>query len=233
MDYGKAISFVFQDDHWIMTILVGGVIILAGLFLFWTIIGPFVAFALVSGYMMQLIRAVRLDPDANLPTWENWSEMLTDGAKLLVVEFIWQIPWLILFTPIFVSTILSSVYPDSDALAAISVISMLGFGCFAFLYMLFYMFVHPAITINLTINREFLAGLDFGAIFRLTRAHLADVFIILLILYGIQYVANFVGMLMLMIGLAFTSFWVMLVRGHLYGQLARLALPPSGDHAAI
>ncbi len=233
MDYGKSISFVFQDDHWIKTILIGGLIILAGLFFFWTIIGPFVAFALLAGYMMQLIRAVRLDPEAELPAWENWSELLTDGSKLLIVQFIWQIPWFIMLTPIVLFSILSGFYPESDALVIISGLSTIGFGCFMFLYMLFYMFLHPAITINLTIRREFLSGFDFGAIFRLTKAHLADVFVILLILYGIQYIANLVGMLMLIIGMAFTSFWVMLVRGHLYGQLARLAFPLDADEAAV
>ncbi len=225
MDYAKAITFVFQDKNWLATILIGGGVILLGVFFVWTIIGPFLAYALVTGYMMQVIRDVHKDPDAALPPWEDWGGKMADGFKLLVAQFIWQLPIFLIAIPFIFFLILEAIATDSDVVAFFTMFSYFGFLCFSFLYTIFFMIVHPALAINLTIHDEFTKGFDVPGIFRIIKAHLGEVIIIALLLYGVSYFASLVGMILLLIGLAFTSFWVMLVRGHLYGQLASLAFP--------
>ncbi len=225
MDYGKAVSFVFNDKNWIGVILVGGALGLVGLLFFWTLIIPILAIAALLGYMMQLIRDVRLNPDAGLPAWTDWGKKLSDGLKLMIVSLIWAIPLFLLIMPIIFFIVLAAAYSDSNALSLIAAIVSLAAGMLATLYGLLLVFLQPAFTINLAVRDEFSAGLDVGAIFKITRAHFVDILIILILIWGISYIASYVGILIFLIGVFFTSFWVMLVRGHLFGQLARLALP--------
>ena len=227
MDYGKAITYVFQDKNWLATILVGGGISLLGLFFFWTIIGPFLAYALVLGYMMQLIRDVQRDPDAGLPPWEDWGKKLTDGVKLMVAQFLWQLPLILLTIPMLTPMVLSAIYPDSDTLVILGFMGYFSFLCFAFLYSLFFLIIQPALVINLTVHNQFAKAFDIAGIFAIIREHLGEVLIIALLTFGLGYFASWIGMLLLLIGVVFTSFWVMLVQGHLYGQLARLVFPSS------
>ncbi len=233
MDYAKAITFIFEDDNWIGTLLIGGGVTLLGFFFFWTLIGPFLAYALLTGYMMQLIRDVYKDPDANLPPWENWGAKIADGLKLMVAQFIWELPLFLVMAPFFWVMILATIYPDSDVLAVFAIGGYFGFLCLTFLYSVFFMIVQPAMTINLTIHDSFARAFDFAGIFRIIKTHLAEVLIIALLVYGVNYFAGLVGLLMLLIGVVFTSFWVMLVRGHLYGQLARLAFPATEQETAL
>ncbi|HIQ11660.1 MAG TPA: DUF4013 domain-containing protein [Caldilineales bacterium] len=233
MDYAKAITFIFQDDNWIGTLLIGGGVTLLGFFFFWTLIGPFLAYALLTGYMMQLIRDVYKDPDAELPPWEDWGAKMADGLKLMVAQFIWELPLFLVMIPFLGAMILSTIYPDSDVLAVFAIVSYFGFLCLTFFYSMFFMIVQPAMTINLTIHDAFARAFDFTGIFRIIKTHLAEVLIIALLVYGISYFAGIMGMVMLLIGVVFTSFWVMLVRGHLYGQLARLAFPATNQETDL
>ena len=225
MDYAKAITFVFQDKNWAATILIGGGVTLIGFFFFWTIIGPFLAYALVLGYMMKLIRDVHQDPDAGLPAWDDWGKKMADGLKLMVAYVIWQLPLFLLATPLLLGFFLPMFISDSDAMVVVSMVSYFALLCVGFLYSIFFLIVQPAITVNLTIHDDFVKAFEFSSIFGMIRDHLAEVLIIALLIYGIGYFASMVGILLFLIGVVFTSFWVTLVRGHLYGQLARLAFP--------
>jgi hypothetical protein len=225
MDYGKALKAVFEDKDWIGVILIGGALGLVSLLFFWTIIIPFIVAAVLYGYMMQYIRDVRVNANAGLPDWTDWGKKMADGFKLMIVQFIWALPLFILLMPVLFMFGLLALYSDSEALAVITMIVSFGTMLLAMIYGIVFVFLIPAITINLAVQEDFSAGLDVRTIFGMTKSHFVDILIILILLYGISYVAGWVGMLLLLFGVVFTSFWVMLVRGHLFGQLARLALP--------
>ncbi len=225
MDYGKALKAVFEDKNWIGVILVGGALGLISLLLVWTIIVPFLVAAVLYGYMMQYIRDVRYNPDAHLPDWTDWGKKLADGFKLMIVQLIWSLPIFIFLMPVLFLFVLMGIYPDSDTLAVITGLTSSVMVILAMIYGVVLFFLMPAITVNLAVREDFSAGLDIGEIFRITKSYFADILIILIILVGISYVANWIGLLLLFFGVFFTSFWVMLVQGHLYGQLARLSIP--------
>jgi len=231
MDYGKAISFTFKDKNWIGVILIGGALGVLGAIFFWTLIIPILVGAVLYGYMMQLIRDVRYNPDAPLPEWTDWGKKLADGFKLMILQFLWAVPLILIFIPAFFMLMLSGIFPDSDVLAFFAGVSFLATTILAIIYGLGLVFLLPAITINLAVQEDFSAGLDFSTIFGIARKHFVDLLIILVLLYGIGYIAGWIGMLLFLVGAFFTSFWVLLIRGHLYGQLARLALPVVDEDA--
>ena len=232
MDYGKAIKAVFEDKDWIGVILIGGALGLVSLLFFWTIIIPLIVAAVLYGYTMQYIRDVRVNPDAGLPNWTDWGKKMADGFKLMIVQFIWALPLLLLLMPVLFMFGLLAIDSDSEALAVITMIVSFGTMLLAMVYGLVLAFLIPAITINLAVQEDFSAGLDVRTIFKMTKSHFVDILIILILLYGISYAAGWVGLMLLLFGVVFTSFWVMLVRGHLFGQLARLALPVVDESAS-
>lgn len=225
MDYGKALKAVFEDKNWIGVILIGGALGLVSLFLVWTIIVPLLASAVLYGYMMQYIRDVRYNPDADLPDWTDWGKKLTDGFKLMVVQLIWSLPIFLFLIPTLLPFSLIGLYPDSDILAVIISLTFFAMVILVMIYGLILLFLMPAITINLAVREDFSAGLEFETIFRITKTHFVDILIITILLYGISYIASWIGILLFFVGVFFASFWMMLVKGHLYGQLARLAIP--------
>ncbi len=233
MDYGKAIKATFEDENWISVILIGGALGLVSLFFFWTLIIPILVGAVLLGYMMQIIRDVRLNPDAPLPEWTGWGKKLSDGFKLMIVELIWAIPVLLFLMPVIFLITLAAIFPDSDFLAILSGLSVIVMTVLAIAYGILLVFLQPAIVINLAVKENFSAGIDFHTIFGITRKHFVDILIILVLVYGLSYIASWVGMLLFMIGVLFTGFWVLLVKGHLFGQLARLVLPPEDDVTSL
>ncbi len=225
MDYGKALKFTFEDKNWIGVILIGGALGLVGLFFFWTLIIPILTGALLYGYMMQLVRDVRDQPDAGLPAWTDWGQKLADGFKLLIVQFIWSIPFFLFFIPVMFLLVLADIYPTSEALAALASIGVAGAIFLAVIYGVILTFLMPVITINLVVKGNLSAGLEMETIFSITKSHFVDILLIFILVYGVSYIAGWIGLLLLFVGIFFTNFWVLLVQGHLYGQLARLALP--------
>jgi len=232
MDYGKAFSFVFEDKNWIGIILIGGALGLVGFFLVWTFIVPILVGALFLGYLMQLIRDVRYNPDAKLPEWTDWGKKLADGFKLMIVQFIWGVPIFLFMIPIIFFAILMSFNPDSDFLGMMTGLTTFVMVMFMMIYSVVLIFLLPAITINLAVHEDFAAGLDVSAVLGIVKKYFVDILIIIILAALVALVANWVGSLIFLIGVLFTNFWAMLVKGHLYGQLARLALPVVDENAS-
>jgi MFS family permease len=231
MDYGKAFSYIFNDKNWIGVILIGGGLGLLGLFLVWTLIVPLLVGALFYGYMMQLIRDVRYNPDAHLPEWTDWGKKLADGFKLIIVQFIWGLPILLLSMPILFFVVLLMIYPDSTVLSVLTALTSFVMSILILVYGILLIFLLPAVTVNLAVQEDFSAGLDVSTIFHIVKSHFLDILLIVILLAIVGFAANWVGTLIFFIGVVFTGFWVMLVKGHLYGQLARLALPVADESA--
>jgi hypothetical protein len=232
MDYGKAITHIFHDRHGLAILLVGGAINLLGFFFFWTLIGPILAQALLLGYMMQLIRDVREDPDAPLPPWDDWGRKLNDGLRLLLAQVIWKFPLGLVVMGFALISLIMGLFSESEAANLLGLLWAFGylfFLCFTFLYGIVILLLDPAITLNLTIHDRFAKAFALSELFHIIKTRLGDIVIIAILVYGLNYVAGLVGMMLFFVGLVVTSFWVMLVKGHLYGQLARLTFPTGSD----
>jgi len=216
MDIGKPFSFVFEDQNWLQKLLIGGLITLGGILFSWTVIGALVAFGLIYGYMIDLVRNVRRGAPNPLPEWDEWGDKMVKGLKLIALQIIWALPLILVVTP---SAILSSLLEGSGDTEAIAALISLCFGCLATLYGIFLALVIPAITIRFAETNEFSSGLKFSDILAFTRAHIGDVIIATILVFAVQIIASIVGVILCGVGLLFTSFWAYLVQGHLYGQI--------------
>ena len=80
MDIGKAFTFVFEDEDWIVKVLIGAVLALTG-----------IGFIPIIGYGMEVARrVVRGDPQP-LPAWDDWGTKIVEGLLSSVITFVWSL----------------------------------------------------------------------------------------------------------------------------------------------
>lgn len=218
MDIGKSITFVFEDKRWIEKLLIGGLIVLGTVVLSWTIIFAILGAALLYGYMVEIIRNVRRGDSEPLPEWNEWGQKIVLGIKLMVAYFIWALPLLIVWVPLILFGILAGV-SESDAITGFFAVVLLCFACLSAIYAILFIVLMPSITIQLAERGEISDTLKFGEVFNFTKVNLGNIIIVVLVLVVVQFVANFIGILLCGIGLLFTSVYAYMVQGHLYGQI--------------
>jgi hypothetical protein len=91
LDPDLAWKGLFKDDDWMFKIGIGGVANAAGMLLltqskfFFPI--SFALLAVVTGYVLRVIRYKVLNPESKLPDWENPMELLISGLTWLVIQF--------------------------------------------------------------------------------------------------------------------------------------------------
>src|SRR6267143_4544312 len=88
-DFLRPFTYVFDDPRWIPKILLGGVFVLASMFL----VGIF----FIYGYLAKLVRNVINGVPSPLPEWDDLGEYFSEGVKLFVVGLIYAIPMIIVF----------------------------------------------------------------------------------------------------------------------------------------
>lgn len=211
MDFGKAFSFVFDDEEWIKKIGVAGLISLI----------PIIGSVIVVGWGFEVIRRVINDDPTPLPDWSEFGDHLVKGFLVVVVAFVYALP-VILVQSCSVGFIPLLESGDQEAVTAIISIVSICLSCVILLYSIFLGFVLPAAIGNYAAKDEFGAAFRFGKVFRLVRQNLGA--------YGVVFLGNLLaglvaslGVIACLVGVLFTSAYAMVVNGHLTGQAYRLA----------
>ena len=212
MDIGKAFTFVFDDEDWIVKILIAAAILLVGILLGILVIPAIVAGALLAGYSVEITRRViQGDPQA-LPEWDNWGEMLADGIKVIVIGIVYALPVIILSVCLGIP--MGILAEDAEGL--VSLLSVL-LSCLNFLWAIVMSLLLPAAIAFYAAAGELSAAFRFGEVFAFVRDNLKTY----LITFLMSWVASFVGGLgsiVCGVGVLVTSPYGWMVTGHLYGQ---------------
>ena len=82
MDIGKAFTFVFEDDDWVVKVLIAMGIVVAGVVLFWLVIPAILAALLLGGYSLEITRRVIRGDATVLPAWDDWGQLLIDRLQV-------------------------------------------------------------------------------------------------------------------------------------------------------
>lgn len=85
----QVLRFPFRGDDWQSRLGVGVGLLLASLFV------PFVPAVFVYGYLVRLMRAAIEKGEVELPAWEDWGGLFTEGLKALVIGFTYLLPGLL------------------------------------------------------------------------------------------------------------------------------------------
>jgi hypothetical protein len=227
MDFGKALTFMFQDPNWVAKLGIGLLVTLAGI-VFSPVLLGFVAIFILTGYTIDVVRNVLDGKEYPLPEWQDWGGFFVRGLKLVGVIIVLALPFIPIMIPFGIGSALSN--SENQAVNVIGVLFMVfGFGL-ALLYGLFLVLIQPAIYVRLARTDRFAAALDVGKLWSFTVANIGNVIIALLLTIVTGLIAAILsplGLLAFIIGVLvtvlFASFWQMLVQAHLYGQVGALS----------
>ena len=206
-DFGRAFTYVFEDENWFSKILVGSFFVLLSLFL--------VGIPFVLGYVVEIVQNVADGRSRPLPEWTGLGDKFVKGLVLAFGLLMWSIPSFVLSST---GALLLAVADPSAG----GVTEMLGalLSYAATIYNLFLAFVSPAIIVKYSENPTLVAAFRFRGIFAFVKARLADYVVVFLLTVATAILA-FLGLVLFCLGIIVTSFLASLVQAYLFGQLRR------------
>lgn len=215
MDIAKALTFVVDDERWITKVIIGAVI----MFFSFLIIPIF----FIAGYMIQIVRNVMDGLEHPLPEWEDWGKLFKDGLVYSIAGFIYTLPiWLLMCCGlIFFIPAASTEGNISEIMAGIGILAMVVLFCLVFLVIAALALIGPAIAIQYAREGTLSACLRFGEVIGITRDHIGDVLITLVIVMALSFAISlpsaipFIGWIVTLAA----SVYLVIVSGHLYGQI--------------
>ena len=204
MDFGKAFTFVFEDEDWVKKIALGGLLSLI----------PVIGIFLVIGYGLEVTKRVIKGDAEVLPDWSDFGGYLTKGFLVFLIVFVYMLPVFLIQACTSIPFLFDK--PD-DTLTAIFTIVTICFGCFTFLYSLAAYLVLPAAVGRYAATGELGEAFKLGAIFGMVKDNLGTYGMVLLGGIIASLVAS-LGSIACVIGVLFTMVYSMAVNGHLWGQ---------------
>jgi Protein of unknown function (DUF4013) len=164
---------------------------------------PILGWALVAGYALRTMRAVS-DGDSTLPEWTDWGDLFIKGLLMWVVSLVFNVPGLILGRLGAVGSLLSALW---------SIVVLV---------------VLPAALLRFATRDNFAAAFEFSAIIDFIKANSSN-YILAIILGVVASIIAAFGVILVVIGLAFTYFWAAMVWSHLMGSVYRASGSAAGS----
>jgi len=228
MDFGKAFSFVFEDEGWIVKILLGSLIMLI----------PILGQLALAGYCITVLRNVQAGDPRPLPDWSNFGDYILDALKLWAVFLVYSLPVIILVCPFTLIITLPLLGIESEELFAIlggiSGIASAVLICLMVLYAILLSLLRPVIQIRYAESGEIASCLRLGELFRFLIDNIGQLFISMLILWAIGVIViPIVGTLTLGLLVLPVSVWMMILSSHLYGQIGSQSKQIEDDPFAV
>lgn len=220
-DIEGALSFPFNDENWLVTMLIGGALT----FFSWLMLPVFI----LSGYFLNVGRG-SMDGEDTAPPFDDWGKLLIDGLKMTIVMFVYQIVPLLLFgVMLLVSTAL--IGTGNQTVAGVGVVGLLIAFAGYMLFSLVFGYVGMAGVMNFA--REGSLGAAFDVERIKTVVSSKEWAVAWVYAFVAQFVVNvvlgtigaipLVGLIVLLI-LPFTTVYVGMVTFRLYGEGFEAAL---------
>ena len=220
MEFGKSFTYVFEDDDWIVKILLAAVIA------FIPIIGPLA----VAGWGVEITkRAIRKDT-VQLPDWGDFINYLIKGLVVVLIGFVYMLP-VILVQVCSNSAFLFGQDSGEEGLMIVGNILLACFGCLSFIYAVLVFFFIAAAIGRYADTGEVGSAFQFGQVFATVKAAPAPYLMVFIGGFLASMIA-FVGLIACIIGVFFTIAYANTINAHLMGQAyyeAKLTLSGSED----
>ncbi len=206
MDFGKAFSYVFDDEDWIKKIGIGALLSLI----------PIVGWFVILGWGVEITKRVINKTPETLPDWSDFGGYLTRGFLAFLVLFVYTLPVTLLSGCGTGLTALADSFGE-DALTTIAWVLTACFSCITFLYSIFAYLIIPAAVANYAVTDEIGAAFKFGEIFKMVRENLGTYGMVLLGGLVASLVSG-LGVIACGIGVLITMVYGVAINGHLWGQ---------------
>jgi hypothetical protein len=188
--------FPFQDSESRKHFLIGCLIYLAGFVI------PILPWLVARGYVAILIRQILNGEKPHLVPWQDWENLLKDGARLFGVRLVYASPLLLLMIPLFLSFFSFSFFPilfqHSDRHMLGTIYLLLVFACTGILFLMMPLsvavgLVVPAAEIHMIAKEDFAAGFQVKDWWPIFKRNWGGFVVALAILYALSIVLS-IGM---------------------------------------
>jgi hypothetical protein len=239
MDIGRSLTFLLDDDAWPTKLGLGALIMFV----------PVLNFAAV-GYEVRLIRNVLRDEPRPLPTWNDLGDLFMDGLWLALARLVYTLPMIGLFfcLPLAFLPLVVGAENERDVEQRLLIFFLIGGGVVLMVMVYAFVFglISPAVTVQYVRQGGLGACFNWGAMLAFVRNNLgaylvvwamtlAAGFVLGAVIGPIGVVLNFVpcvGWLAYLALYGAGMFSVLLITGHLVGQLIRADAARGGGTAA-
>ena len=89
MEYGKAFTFLTEDEKWLTKLLIGGVLAFAG--------GLLLPLFLLYGYSFEILQNVAAGNPRPAPEWDRLEDKFKKGLYLFAIRIVYFLPILLVF----------------------------------------------------------------------------------------------------------------------------------------
>jgi len=212
IDLEWVVKYPMNSDDWIKTVLIGGVLTLASIFI--------VPAFLVYGYTLRVLRA-GMAGEENPPIFDDWGDLLKEGVVAFVIVLIYQLIPLIVMA-VTVGGSIAAMATGTEAGAGVGLVGLFGGLALSTLLALVFGYVTLIGLANYAHEGTFGAAFDFGVI--RTVATDADYAIPWLygvgLLIGAAVVASILGVVPIIGAIAgvFVTFYGQIAAGWVWGK---------------
>lgn len=224
MDFGRAFTFVREDERWTTKIGIGAAIMFLSFLLFG------IPTILLIGYQLAVMRRVMEGKDLPLPEWDDWGKLFMDGLYVVIAIFVYTLPLWLLFCIGFGVSILPALGAGNEdvaaALGGVAALTWVVMMCLFFILAIGLALVVPGIYIQYIRTNEFASLFRIGEVFGIVRNNIGDILLTIVAVIGANLVIQMVSSILswtciipIIIALA-GPVWINISMGHLYGQIA-------------
>ena len=212
MEFGKAFSFVFDDEEWLKKISLAGIISLI----------PFIGQLVVAGWGVEIIRRVIEEDPQPLPDFAEFGDYLVKGLLAALIILVFMLPVIV------VQGCNASLIPllerGEEGIATAFGILTSCIVCLTLLYSIVVSFFIPAAVGRFAAKGELGAAFKFRKLFELVKNNLGPYLLVILGSWVAGLVAS-LGVIACVIGVIFTSVYATAVTSHLVGQAYQESTP--------
>jgi len=217
---GDALAYPRQDEDWLTTVAIGGVLTLLGALFFFPILP-------VYGYFAGVLRSAIADDD-DPPAFEDWETLFVDGIKLFAVGFVYVI------VPTIITGIVFAVAAVAFAAAAVGGLAA-GVGLFGPLLVLVVVVVFsvalyllPAAIAHFAYTDDLSEAFDVGTVTDV--AFTSEYFVALLVAFLLGITLGLVASLLTLLVVGFfLQFYVQVATMYIVGRGYAKARGLDGD----
>ena len=202
MQFGKAFTYVFEDDDWIMKTIIAALVSLI----------PIIGQITVVGWGLEVTRRVIRQEEQVLPDWSDFGGHIVKGIVTWVIGLVYALPIILVWI---CPVIIIAAVPEEDTV--VSLVSVC-FGCLTFLYVILLLFVLPAALGNYAAKDEIGAAFRFGEVFGLVRAAPGAYLLTILGALIAGVIISPLGIILCFVGVLWTQAYAVLINSHLWGQ---------------
>jgi hypothetical protein len=172
IDLNQIFTFPFKDAEARKYFLIGCAVVLAGF------VVPVIPYLVLFGYTARIAKQIFNDEAPRMIAWDDWSDMLKDGARMFGVRIIYALPILIPALSIVTLSIALLFVTDNasssnvDTVINIFALSMFSLTCLIMLVSLPLALIIPAAEMHAVEKAKFAAGFRIREWWSIFRANL-------------------------------------------------------------